>query len=100
MSSRQEPLAQAGTHLEEVVDRACQAGEPTVLTDDHGRPAAVVIPHTAYENYQRLQAEEDLRAITAALARGAATSGGGHAFTSVEEMLSAAQAARTEAGAA
>ena len=94
MSSLSEPLAKARAHLGEVVDRARHGGQPTVLTD-HGKPAAVVIPHEMYENYRRLQAEEDERAILAAIAQVDATPRSGRVFTSTEEMERAAEAART-----
>jgi len=94
-----EPLAKARAHLGEVVDRARHGGQPTVLTD-HGKPAAVVVSHEMYEEYRRLQAAEDERAVRAAIARADAHPGSGRVFTSVEEMQRAAEAARTVGGAA
>lgn len=77
-----EPLAKARAHLGEVVDRARHGGKPTILTD-HGKPAAVVISHEAYEHYRRLQEAEDLRMVQA----GIADESPRHTFQSVEEMM-------------
>jgi prevent-host-death family protein len=86
-----EPLAQARAHLGEVVDRARHGGQPTILTD-HGRPAAVVISHSAYEDYQRLRAAETERAVKDAITYADAHPDSGRRFTSVEEMRVAVEA--------
>lgn len=91
-----EPLAAARAHLGEVVDRARYGREPTILTD-HGKPAAVVISHEAYQEYQRLQAAEDERAIRDAIAHADAHPESGRRFTSAEEMRREADADRARA---
>src|SRR5258708_21267543 len=94
MSTSSEPLARARAHLGELVDRARHGGQPTVLTD-HGRPAAVVVSHDMYQDYRRLQAAEDERAIKAAIDQAEANPGSGRVFGSAEEMLAAAEAAES-----
>src|SRR5439155_21296788 len=96
MSVSSEPLARARAHLGELVDRARHGGQATVLTD-HGKPAAVVISAEMYEQYRRLQAAEDERAITTAIAHADADPRSGLSFTSVEEMMRAAETVRQAA---
>lgn len=91
-----EPLAAARAHLGEVVDRARYGREPTILTD-HGKPAAVVISHEAYQEYRRLQAAEDERAIRDAIAHADAHPESGRRFTSAGEMRREADADRARA---
>lgn len=86
-----EPLAQARTHLGEIVDRARHGGQSTILTD-HGKPAAVVMSPAAYEEYRRLRAAETERAVRDAIAYADTHPGSGHRFTSVEEMRAAVEA--------
>lgn len=88
MSTASEPLGKARAHLGEVVDRARHGGQPTVLTD-HGKPAAVVISHGAYERFRQLQDEEDLRRVRASIASDEAGAPR-HVFTSTEDMMRAA----------
>lgn len=94
-----EPLAEARAHLGEVVDRARHGGQATVLTD-HGKPAAVVISHQAYVEYQQLRAAETERAIREAIAYDDAHPESGRRFTSIEEMREALEAEQASRGAA
>lgn len=62
------PVAQASSHLSELVDRARRGHERVVLTED-GQPAAVLISVDELDELQRIQDERDIALCEAIKAR-------------------------------
>lgn len=68
--------------LASVAHRAAEGGQVVHLTE-HGQRLAAILPTDAYENYKRLQAEDDARRVREALADDRP----GRSFESVEDMM-------------
>ncbi|GAA2444355.1 hypothetical protein GCM10010191_71340 [Actinomadura vinacea] len=84
-----------GDELDAVFSSASD-GQPVRVVDAAGHEA-VVISTTAYEELQRLRLEEQRRQVRARLL---ADGGRGRKFTSVDEMVQAADAGRSVRGVA
>lgn len=68
--------------LASAAHRAAEGGQVVYLTE-HGQRLAAILPTDAYENYKRLQAEDDARRVREALADDRP----GRSFDSVEDMM-------------